>query len=80
MVYLSWEHFNRKKGRFCVVKADKGGGSRNEEISMECDYNEMLKKCKELFWENRKKYAFGTTNDTNFYLVDFQREPICKLQ
>ena len=70
--YLSWE-------RFCVVKAEKCGGSRNERLPVTFGYDDILKRCKELFWENRRQSSVGRVWDTNFYLVDFRRQIISRI-
>ena len=72
-LYLSWENFDRKKDKWCIVKADKGGGSKQVKIPLNSTKDDILKQCIELYWDKRNKKCF---TDSYFMLADYKHESI----
>ena len=73
MVYLSWENYDKNKDKWCIVKSEKGGGTKQIKLSLEATKSEILDSCVKYFWEKRSKKYFI---DSHFLLADFKHETI----
>ena len=72
-IYLSWQNYDRKKDKWCIVKAEKGGGSKQVKLSLDSTKDDILKECVEHFWNKRNKNCF---TDSYFLLANFKHETI----
>ena len=71
--FLSWENYDRKKDKWCIVKSEKGGGSKQVKISLDSTKDDILKLCMTHFWEKQSKKYF---TDSYFMLAKFKHEII----
>ena len=61
------------KDKWCIVKSDKGGGTKQVKFSLDATKSEILDTCVKYFWEKRIKVKF---TDSHFLLADFKHEII----
>ncbi|XP_066930552.1 uncharacterized protein [Clytia hemisphaerica] len=73
-LHLSWEHFDRQKNKFAIVKAEKGGGSRSEKFSKDTTKQELFNYCVTIFWTGRRKEHFP--NECHMIIADYKHDPI----
>lgn len=45
MIYVSWEHYNQKKKKFCIVKSEKGGGSKQMKFLLSTSKQTIMEQC-----------------------------------
>ncbi|XP_057317286.1 uncharacterized protein LOC130662429 [Hydractinia symbiolongicarpus] len=64
------------RGKFALVKGDRGGGLRSIKLPSNASYDDLLNTCKELFWEKRNNPLTFGTSDVTFFLVDIRREVV----
>ena len=80
VVYLKWDHYDRKKKKFSLVRTERGGGKHNEYFLLSATYDDVMERCMDVFWRRRKyPEAFGRESSINFYLVDAKRDVIDKM-
>ena len=70
-IYISWEHFDKKKDRYALVKSEKGGGSKRIKFSVTATKKDVLDVCITHFWSCRKENEFL---DSHFMLADFRHD------
>ena len=70
-VYVSWEHYDKRKNRYAIVRAERGGGCSKMQFHLEFTRDEVLKHCIEHFWTRRKDASFGRKEDLHFFLGMF---------
>ena len=70
-VYVSWEHYDKCKNRYVIVRAERGGGCSKMQFRLEFTRNEILKHCIEHFWTRKKGTSFRRKEDLYFSLGMF---------
>ena len=77
LINVSWKHFDKKAGRYVLVKASKGGGLCKIKFPLETTKNILLAQLIEHFWTCRKGIATGKKKeDFHFLLTDGKEDPI----
>ena len=54
-LYFSWENFDKRKNKWCIVKGDKGGGTKYAKFPLNTTKSEILDFCKAQYWDKRDK-------------------------
>lgn len=75
-IYVSWEHYDSKKERFAIVRAERGGGCSKLTFSINATKDEALQICGDHFWQRRKPQYFSDKEDYVFALADAKHELI----
>lgn len=74
-VLLGWLHYDKKKAKYCSVRANKGGGSREIKLDDECSKKHLIKIATSLFFPNGKS-SFGDLDNMLLDVGNFKEESL----
>ena len=74
-VQIGWMHYNMKKGKYCSVRIQTGGGTREVKMALSTTADAILKMAKELFFPAGRS-TVGNMNDMEFNLANFKQEEL----
>lgn len=75
-VQLGWLHWNEKAGKFQSVRMLKGGGSRDVDMHVGAQKDEIIAECVRLFFPNGSSKCLGQAMNMDFGLANFKTEAI----
>lgn len=78
-VLIGWLHFDDDKKCFVSVRANKGGGTREVDVSLSAREEHVINIAKDIFFSDGQS-TFGSHQDMIFGLANFQHEDISKVK
>ena len=75
VVSIGWKNYDNKTDKFIIVRAEKGGGTREVLFPNESTYDDILQRCTDVFFPEGMSNA-GDINHFNLSLMNFKSTPI----
>lgn len=75
VVSIGWKNYDGRANKYVIVRADKGGGTRELLLPKSSTYDDMLQKCQDVYFPEGKSNA-GNLNIFDLSLMSFKGTPI----
>ena len=70
-IQIGWLHFDDQLGRFVAMRLNRGGGTREVDVSLCADVNEMIHIAQEIFFPDGR-CTFGALSEMDVALANFK--------